>query len=341
MKKLTVFLTIALLVVMVMTSCEDNPVKPIDKPPETIGKIMLVPLGDEALSKIVTRDDGAEYLPHNDAVENLKIMGRIAIIFEEFNAHSLAKIASAMIEFGEINATTGLMFVLMNTGNVDVLNVQFSTSEMSVTPDHIGVIKNASTGTEVSALPIITLTQEHVIPVSGVGSLLEMSIGEFTDTLTISYDYEVGGDTTNISDNYDISGTKMGAIIDVFLSGTKIEEYNTVVGYHFQLFDSPWSNWVITNFWPIHQSAQDTSYIINSGNAAMQIRIGDATHDNTLLDQVLFPGDTLNTTGVLANTPADSTGQIILIGDIYNQPYIFKMAGQLITNGFRAILFDG
>lgn len=339
MKKLTVtvFLTIALLAVMVITSCENNPVEPND-PIVPMGKLSLVPLGAEALAKVFVGSDGIKHLPLEAAMSNLKKMGRIAIILEDVNSQSLAKIASAMIEFGEINATDELMFVLMNTGNKDVFNILFSTTSLVVSPDAIGMIKVSTQGTEISALPIITVTKVHVEPISKAGSLLEMSVGEFTDTLNISYSYELGGDTVGVSDNYSVSGTKMGAIIDVLVSGLPLEDYTldtdymSPIGYRQEFL----------SFWGLTTDDMDTVLFVNNGNAPLNMAIHSYNPTSYILDTLMMPGDTINVSGLIRGdqyfTP-DSSGQLVVLGDVIDQPYIFKIYDHIIDDGSYGLYF--
>jgi hypothetical protein len=93
------------------------------------------------------------------------------------------------IIFGEILATKKMSYILMNTGNLDLFDIWLSASEVEVFPETVGVLQLPEGG--LLSAPVIAVTVPHVIPSSGVGSLLDMKIGEFVDTLRLSYKYEV------------------------------------------------------------------------------------------------------------------------------------------------------
>lgn len=324
MKKSSMFISLVITILfgsMVMfTGCTDNPVEPNNN----FASVRLVPITNNMAKDIFTGSDGKEYLPAR-------------------HLPALQKIAGSDISYGNINATTDMMYVLMNTGNVSVFNVSFSTNDILTIPGTIGLLEVSSNSSQISALPIVHIVKEHVKPYSTVGSLLPFEVGDFTDTLTLSYEYLDGLDTIPVADIYPVNGTKMGVVIDILFSGKKMQEYNVTTEYDVQLFNTPWSDWQLTNYWPFSEQDTDTSKIINSGNASIRVRVTSWQHSDVLVDQVLVANDTLNTSQVLKNTTNDSinqsVGEVILIGEKSNQPYMFQMAGQLITNGYSGIVF--
>jgi Calx-beta domain len=247
------------------------------------------------------------------------------------------------ISFGEINATDELMFVLMNTGTVDVTNVQFTTANIDVTPGSIGVIRVTTAGSEISALPIVTLTKEHVIPMSGVGSLLDITVGDFTDTLNISYEYLSGATTIEISDDYSIAGTTMGAIIDMNLSGIPLEEYDYSAMFITYLTEYPHDMIALVS---LPSSGMSTFFIQNNGNSPLQMQIANEYFGfEVILDTVLHAGINLDVSGIVRGSDfiqdsVDQGGNILIFGSTTNQPYIFTAAGYTWTEGVCGILID-
>ena len=266
----------------------------------------------------------------------------------------------------------------MNSGNLDLFDVTFSADSLLVFPSTIGRIGVPEGG--ISSTPIVSFTMEHVLPASGVGSLLPMHLGVLNDNVNLSYKYEivpfehsvlndslivslmdstiatsdttadtiwVAGDTLNINSvekdtlsnslDYSVSGTLRGAIIEVLFSGQKMQDYDINIEYNAQIFQ--WSGWSFTHFYTYSSADVDTSVVINSGNASLRVRIVGSEHSNVLIDTLAAPGDSIDTSGILRFTNADSTGQVILLGNKTNQPYIFKMMGELITSGYAGIYF--
>lgn len=344
MKKSSMFISVLIMLIfgsaMVLTSCDKDPTSPTDKSDETMGKLILVPLGNEALSKVFVGTDGNKYLPREAAIANLEKMGRIAIRMENANQQSLAKIALAMIDFGEILNTRILQYVVMNVGNQDIFDIDFTANSLVVFPGAISVVEASEQGTAITALPIVNIAKEHVTPISGIGTLLEMTTGDFADTLTLTYKYTTGNDTVVVSDEYDVAGSKMGAVIELIFSGQNFSSYS-VFRYEVSVFgDSPWNRWPVIAYSPIPSEDTDTTIIINSGNAPISLAIGSWRHNDTLLTTTLLPSDTIDCSGSFSTSRADSTGEAVIVGTPTNQPYIFKLGDEIVTTGAMAFVFD-
>ncbi|MFW0862671.1 MAG: hypothetical protein ACKKL6_03750 [Candidatus Komeilibacteria bacterium] len=339
MKNFMKFLMIAILTVMVMVSCDNGPTGPTDKPDETMGKLILVPLGNDALSKVYVGEDGNKYLPREAAVDNLRKMGRLAVRLEDVNKQSLAKIASAMIDYGEVLNTRILQYVIMNVGNQDIFDIDFTANDLVIFPGAISLIQASEQGTEVTALPIVNIAKEHVTPISGVGSLLDMTVGGFTDTLTLSYKYTTGNDTVVVEDAYNVAGSTMGAIIDVMLSGTSFSEHSFNETPNTHVTGNDWSSWPIQVMWPFYSEDMDTTVISNNGNAPMRIRVVSLSTSTALIDTILGEYSEVDVSGLLAPNDTDSTGNTVLIGDTRNQPYIFNFGDRLEKDGYLGVMF--
>jgi len=335
MKNFMNFLMIAILTVMVMVSCDNGPTGPNDKPDETLGKLILVPLGNDELAKVFVGEDGREYLPREAAVNNLKKMGRLAIRMEDVNKRSLYKIASAMIDFGEVINTRQLQFVVMNVGNQDIFGIFFSANDLVIFPGAIGMLQASEQGTEVTALPIINIVKEHVTPVNLTGSLLDMEVGSFTDTLSLLYSYTLGNDTVNVSDNYDVAGTKMGAVISILVSGINLEVYSSQI----RQYAAPGYTQEFISLPTLTSSMLDTVLIINDGNAPLRISIESASHEDTVLNSMVYANDTLDISGVWRGLDfvSDSSGELLLLGSTRNQPYTYSLLNDLYTQGASGI----
>ena len=195
-------LLIVILAVIVIVGCDNSSIDPdddnssIDPEDETMeaaGQLRLVPLSNNIISKIITDENGQQWLPKSE-------MPMV-----------LAKAAAVDIYYGELKATRTLQYVLMNVGNLDVFDIYFNAQDLYIYPETFGLIPASTQGGELSALPIVNIIKEHVIPIEGVGALLEMNVGTFIDTLNITYHYKTSSDTIEVVDDYDVSGTKMGA----------------------------------------------------------------------------------------------------------------------------------
>ena len=292
---------------------------------EAVGQLRLVPLTSNDLSKVITDEYGQQWLPRTElpAVLNKSVV--------------------ADVDFGEVIATKTFQYVLLNVGNIDVFDIQINSTDLKIFPETIGLIATSAQGAELSALPILNIIKEHVIPIDGVGSLLDMSVGDFTDTLSISYNYELSGDTVKVDDKYDVAGTKMGAVINVITSGKNIETNTlriilySVGGYSHQFIG-------IT----LTSSMMDTIIISNEGNASIPIKIESATHTDTVIDSILLPYSSIDLSGMLRGQGfiiPDSTGkynmgELLIIGADNNQPYVIKFLNRTWTEGVVAMTID-
>lgn len=318
-------LLLIVLMVLFIVGCENNTVDPIDENPnnteEAVGQLRLVPLTANDLAKALTDENGRQWLPASEML------------------YVLFKTASFDIDFGEVKATRALQYVIMNVGNRDVFNINFNSRDLKIHPISIGLIPASEVGGDLAALPIVNITKEHVIPIDGVGSLLDMSVGNFSDTLSMTYQYELSGDTIDVIDDYDVGGTKMGTTIDILFSGEKIENYNVDTYYNLNHDGRGIESWPTIYRWGYTESDIDTSRIVNTGNVEMRIRLFKARTSIVFLDTVLQPNQNIDTSGLLRDIyESESTADIILVGDILNQPYIFKVAGDMVLGGYAALI---
>jgi len=295
------------------------------------GKIRLVPLNTYDLAKVVTDEEGRMWFPASE-------MQTV-----------LAKPAAADINFNEVKATKTLQYVLMNVGNTDVYDISFHAEEVVVYPPLIALIPAAGEGGDISMLPIVSFTREHVIPIDGVGSLMEMSVGTFSDILTLSYNYTLqdtsGGQDYDVVDEYDISGNNIGGLIDIFVSGRNVLE---AVIYPIGESQTSWFIESVLNF-AIYTGDLDTTIVMNSGNAPIPLQIINPyiryfTGNGTVLDTIIPAGGSVDISGILRgdryfeNDGWDTTrGDIILLGSDRDQPYIFKIFNTLCIDGDRLL----
>jgi len=320
MKRLMIVM-ISIIFVALIINCDNDLVGPKNEEPEVTASIKLVPVGNNNLSKIITDENGKQWLPAT----------------EVSHYTSLAKTAAATIEFGQMKNTTNLMYVVVNTGKLDVFDIIFESQDLTVIPSTIGLITvgGISDG-EVNALPIITITKEHVKPMSGVGSLLNMEVGEFTDTLSVSYKYTSKSTTYTLLDKYDVAGTKMGAVIDLVVSNTKIENYvNNVFYQQLTNYDFNFSVYDAN----LDSTDLDSVIITNSGNASIPLKIKSACHSHTVLDTNIVGQSQIDLTGILGNASQnESVGEVLILGENINQLYIFSFAGKIYTNGIAGAI---
>ncbi|MFW0838187.1 MAG: hypothetical protein ACKKL5_04285 [Candidatus Komeilibacteria bacterium] len=330
MKKSSMFISVFIIILfvgsMVVTSC-DNPVEPIDNPPEALGKLILVPLGNEALSKVFIGEDGNKYLPPEAAENNLKKMDR------------LAKIASeVMINFGEMPSTRTLMYVIMNVGDKPVFDVTFdANNNLMIVPHTVGFIQVSVSGTEVAAYPIISITKEHVLPISGVGQLLEMNLGVFIDTLNLIYHYNQGQDTIEVVDPYRYEGALLGIDIDIICSGQPILNYAPITRFGNNPLEDPQPlNGELVEVSSLEAFAIDTTLVINNGNVSSRVRVSDYWGIVTLLDSTIAGGDTLDVSNYFDDSweafeATNGMGNCIRVGP---SNYIINMVGYTNLTGY-------
>ncbi|MBN2780405.1 MAG: hypothetical protein JXR21_00395 [Candidatus Marinimicrobia bacterium] len=324
MKKAVYYVMLALAAILIVAGCQGC--FPYE---DAVWELRLVPLNGTELAKAYTDDSGRMYLP---ASEVANILARPS--------------AGADIDFGDVLSTKTLLYVLMNVGNRDVYDVTFSAGDLTVYPEYIGVIPAQGEGGEIVALPIVSFIKEHVIPISGVGSLMDMTAGEFTDLLSLSYNYtledSVGAESFDVVDNYTVAGEKMAAILDVFVSGINVTEaaVNPIEEYMTSYFHEPLLS---AN---IYSNDLDTISIQNSGNVPMRVAVLNpylqvlAHEDPVVLDTVVLAGQTLELVGIVRdaiyfeNSGIDhSRGNILLFGSDRNQPYLFSLSGNYCTDG--------
>ena len=313
----------ALLLILCMTACDRGG----DVVP---GRLRLVPLYVYDLEKAVVDEQGKMWLP---AQELRSVIDKPAV---------------ADIDFGEVKATKTLQYVLMNVGNTDVYDITFNAGEVVVYPPLIALIPAAGEGGDISMLPIVSFTREHVIPIDGVGSLMDMAVGAFSDELTLSYNYTLqdtsGAQDYDVVDEYSISGNNMGGLIDIYVSGknvldaliSPIEDYQTSWFMESVLSFTVWSYDL------------DTTVVVNTGNVPIPLQIINpylyAMGNGTVLDTVIPAGGSVDISGILRgylfidNYDTDTTrGDIILLGSDRNQPYIFKIFNTFCLDGDRLL----
>lgn len=306
-----------------------------DPDSDAVWELRLVPLSQAELAKAYRDDNGKLWLPASEMRE------------------SQAKpTAGADIDFGEVIATKTLLYVLMNVGNRDVYDVTFSAAELTIDPGYIGLIPAQGEGAEILALPIIGFIKEHVIPISGVGSLMDMAAGEFSDVLSLSYNYTLedsaNAESFDAVDNYTVAGEKMAAIIDVFVSGKNVNDasIDAIEEYSISYFHEP------VLYATFYSDEMDTLSIQNSGNVPMRVAVLNpylqvlAHEDPVVLDTVVLAGQSLELVGIVRdsryfeNSGIDYTrGNILLFGSDRNQPYLFNLSNHYCTDGDLALHF--
>jgi len=269
MKKLMSFLIITLLTI-IMVSCDLFTPRQ-----DTVAKLVLVPLTTESIAKAYTDDVCQMWLPESEI------------------PNALAKASIAGIDFGDIKATRTLQYVIMNVEDQDVYDINFTANDLNIYPKTIGLIQASEQGTEVSALPIVNIVKEHVMPVEGVGALLNMEIGNFTDSLSLNYSYTTGNDTIDVSDGYGVIGQKMGVMLDWFCEDSTFE----LMDYFFAVYESN-GNKGETRFKAFSSEYFNKLSVVNNGNSPIDVYAHGERANNIAIDvdsvTTLVVGDTLN-----------------------------------------------
>ncbi|MDD3094852.1 MAG: hypothetical protein RBT66_00865 [bacterium] len=327
MRKVLHYALTALAVIALMTGCDG-----CDPDSDAVWELRLVPLSQTELAKVYSDENGGRWLP---ASEIPQLAAKPA--------------TGADIDFGEVPATKTLQYVLMNVGNRDVYDVTFSAGDLLISPEFIGVIPAAGEGGEIVALPIVSFIKEHVIPISGVGALMEMSIGSFTDALSLSYNYTLedsaGAESFDVVDEYSVAGEKMGAVIDILASGENIlnAALNTPEFYDLAIMGTVLSI-------NLSSSKMDTMAVHNNGNVPLRMRVVnpyryDAFDGSTIIDTIIQPGAEVDVSGFVRgetffdDTYDETRGSIIMLGAVRNQPYIFETMNELCIDGEMRLWF--
>lgn len=314
------FWLIGLLAVIVIVGCDNSSVDPEEKTDEAVGQLRLVPLSTNDLSKVITDENGQQWLPKSEMLT------------------VLAKAAAVDIYYGELKATRTLQYVLMNVGNQDVFDIHFNAQDLYIYPETIGLIPASTQGAELSALPIVNIIKEHVIPIEGVGTLLEMSVGAFMDTLIITYHYITDGDTIEVLDDYDVGGTKMGVIIKPTLADKSLFESPFLRGY--EMDDISQTGTV--SF--LNPDTFEYFHITNVGNVPIeyQMELHIWHHDNTIIhfsDGNILPDTYLDIDFIneyFTNFPLieeNTLGGYVIIIDFGPTPYIIGIENHSFLEG--------
>ncbi|MCK5816997.1 MAG: hypothetical protein KAH15_03245 [Candidatus Marinimicrobia bacterium] len=340
MKK-TMIVFMVLFSLILFTSCDPNGNDPMH------AELRLVPLTTGDLAKAIEGENGQQYLP----VSELPVI--------------MAKTMSADIDFGNMEASRTLQYVLMNVGNTDVYDITFVSNDLKIHPTNIPLIPTPGEGGDLVALPIISFSKEHVIPLSGVGSLLELETGVFDDVMTLCYNYELSHnesdstyigdslvvidtvivDSFDIADEYTVAGTKIGALIDIQVSGQSLQDalQGTISRYDLAGFPDPFYDLVVSS------SDMDTMIVYNNGNAPLPMRIvNQYLYTNyggePILDTLILAGESIDISGIVRGSryfAGDDSehGNIIFFGADRDQPYIFEILGDICIDGKDGLLF--
>lgn len=342
MKKVTTLSLALMLVLTLFTACDPSGNEPL------MAELRLVPLTTGDLAKAIVDEAGNQYLPASE----------ISAI--------MAKATSADIDFGDMAATKTLQYVLMNVGNTDVYDITFVSNDLKIHPTNIPLVPTPGEGGDLIALPIISFSKEHVLPLSGVGALLELETGGFNDVMTLCYNYDLSHsqsdstyigdslvvtdtvivDSFDIADEYSVAGTKKGALIEITVSGQSLQDalQGTISRYDLAGFSDPFYDLVVSS------SDMDTMIVYNNGNAPLPMRIVNQYlyinyGGEPILDTLILAGESIDISGIVRGsqyfTGDDDSehGNIIFFGADRNQPYIFEILGDLCIDGEDGLLF--
>ncbi len=311
-------------------------------------ELRLVPLTTGDLSKAITDYNGNRYLPAEEM------------------ANILQKKASADIDFGEMEATRTLQYVLMNVGNTDVYDITFVANDLTIHPTKIPLVPTPGEGGDLVALPIVSISKEHVMPLSGVGSLMELDPEVFSDVMTLCYNYDLSHsqsdstyigdslvvtdtvivDSFDIADEYTVAGIKQGALIDILASGRNVVD---AVWHPMEYYDLALVGTVLTI--DLYESDLDTLVVLNNGNVPLRMRVVNPNvyysgSGEAVIDTVIIPGAEVDVSGLVRDpyffddTHDATKGNIMILGSETNQPYIFKAADEICIDGEFRIAFS-
>lgn len=342
MKRATCLFLVLILISGLFIACD--PV--VDDPMHA--ELRLVPLTTGDLAKAFNGEDGQQYMP----VDELSTF--------------MQKTAAADIDFGNMEATRTLQYVLMNVGNTDVYDITFVASDLKIHPANIPLVPTPGEGGDLVALPIVSISKEHVMPLSGVGSLMELEPGAFSDVMTLCYNYDLSesesdssytGDSLvvtdtviissfDIADEYSVAGIKQGAIIDIEASGRNIVD---AVCHPIEYYDQALVGTVLTI--DLYESDIDTLVVKNNGNVPLRLRIVNPYvyylgTGEAVMDTVVVAGAEVDVSGLVcdpysfSDTYDPTKGNIMILGADSDQPYIFEVANEVCIDGEFRLMFS-
>lgn len=204
--------------------------------------------------------------------------------------------SSSEIEFGEIAATKSIYYLLLNRGNRDALDINFSSNDVLVTPSHIDLLPGESTES-IESFPIIELTAVHVLPATGVGELLPFELGSIQDSVRIDYKFRsLSGDTNTIYENYIVSGEKLGCQVGLVLDNQDILELLTGIssGGDDPIEGYPWLGFEIEGW---SGGSLNEVLFVNKGNVPLEISIYEENAiwgGDQLIEYSILPNDTID-----------------------------------------------
>ena len=220
----------------------------------------------------------------------------LELIRLEGDLRKLTQSGTVAIDFGDISATSSLYYLLLNKGTRDAFDVNLTSDEIQVSPDHINVITGG--GTEnIESLPIIEMTAVHVIPPSGVGGLLPFQLGALSDTLLLDYKFtSVTGDTNTIEHTYPVEGNKLGCKIGMYIDSWDIttRASNISSGFYDPFEGYPWPA-VYVGGWDAN--SVDEVILVNEGNVPASLEIWvfeDLWGGSALHEYSMSPGDSID-----------------------------------------------
>ncbi len=203
-------------------------------------------------------------------------------------------ISEETIEYGSVQATKTLMYLLVNQGNTAAFDVNLYADKIIVEPNHFELLPSSSNNS--SILPIIQFTLPHVIPPGDVGSLWEFEIGEFVDTLIMSYNFiNQEQDTINVSNSYPVSAFKEGIVLNLSVLGENVLDVTDGDGW--QGRNTPkWGQVNLRDFWGCHTGynleSHREGFLINAGTRPIDVEFFTWT-EASVLDTILLPGDSV------------------------------------------------
>ena len=254
---------------------------------KSINVVLVIICGIALLT--CSEDNGVE--PDNislrePALELVKLEGGL---------HKYNSSTETLIDFGDIHSTSSQYFLLLNNGERDAFDINLSSEQIVIYPQHIDII--SGTGSTVETLPIIQLTAVHVIPISGVGELLPLETGAFTDSIALSYKYvSINGDTVEVTNSYQSQGNKLAGNLGVYIDSVDVKtlpfwlfsgETDPIHGYpKVYLNVEGWGSITLSQM-----------QLMNQGNVPINIEIWDRREifgGSPLHDQTLLSGESFN-----------------------------------------------
>jgi hypothetical protein len=236
MKTNFILISVPLILLMLISSCNMNNVEPEKK----AGYFILTRLSEQSLNNPVTE--------------------------------ATLKAGETDFFLGDLRASREFYFLLMNGGDVPIFDVRLETGNEAfiITPDHFDVLPGRTVISDDATpafIPLITLGVMHGTQLYGIGYTDLLEMGSHSSTITVSGKTLLGTDTITVSDEFivEIVARVMDISIQDGLEELDLTKWDFAVS----------SNLGGLGFVRGYDVYNDNIELRNTGNVQLQVSFGE------------------------------------------------------------------